>query len=154
MSLNKVSLIGNLGRDPEVRTTQAGSKVVSLAVATTEKWTDKNTQQRQEKTEWHRVVIFNDRLGGLAEQYLQKGSQVYLEGQLSTRKYTDKEGVERNVTEVVLKQFNGEMKFLGGGSKRAPQAGTTYEGNPDTGEVTRTDPNGSKQVLDGDNIPF
>ncbi len=153
MSLNKVSLIGNLGRDPEVRQTQSGQKVVSMAVATTEKWTDKQSQERKERTEWHRVVIFNDRLGALAEQYLKKGSQVYLEGQLSTRKYETNEGVEKSVTEVVLRQFGGEMKFLGGGSNSNPKAGTTYGANED-GTVTRTEPNGTKQTLDGDDIPF
>jgi len=117
-SVNKVILIGNLGRDPEVRSTQSGGKVVNLNLATSENWKDKNTGDRQERTEWHRVVIFNERLGEVAERYLKKGSKVYVEGQLQTRKWTDKEGQERYTTEVVVGRFKGELTLLdsrGGG---------------------------------------
>ncbi|MGL4528297.1 MAG: single-stranded DNA-binding protein, partial [Aestuariivirga sp.] len=100
-SVNKVILVGNLGRDPEVRHTQDGKSIVNLSLATSESWRDKSTGERKEKTEWHRVVIFNEALAKVAEQYLKKGSTVYIEGQLQTRKYTDKDGVEKYSTEVV-----------------------------------------------------
>jgi single-strand DNA-binding protein len=113
-SVNKVILVGNLGKDPEVRHGQDGSKIVSLSVATSESWKDRNSGERKEKTEWHRVVIFNDRLGEVAERYLKKGAKVYLEGQLQTRKWTDKENQERYTTEVVLGKFRGELTMLDG----------------------------------------
>jgi single-strand DNA-binding protein len=117
-SVNKVILVGNLGRDPEVRSTQDGRKIVNLSVATSESWKDKMSGERREKTEWHRVVIFNENLAGVAERFLKKGSKVYLEGQLQTRKYTDQSGVEKFSTEVVLQNFRGELQLLdarGGG---------------------------------------
>lgn len=113
-SVNKVILIGNLGRDPEVRSTQDGAKIVQLSVATSEQWRDRASGERKEKTEWHRVVIFNERLAEVAEKYLRKGSKVYLEGALQTRKWTDKEGQERYTTEVVLGKFRGELTMLDG----------------------------------------
>ncbi len=116
-SVNKVILIGNLGRDPEVRETQAGKKIVTFSVATSESWKDKNTGERREKTEWHRVVIFNEGLGRIAEQYLRKGSKVYIEGSLQTSEY-EKDGIKRYSTEVVLQGFNSTMTMLdtrGGG---------------------------------------
>ena len=106
-SVNKVILVGNLGRDPEVRSTQDGMKIVNLAVATSERWRDRNSGEQRERTEWHRVVIFNENLGRIAEQYLRKGSSVYLEGQLQTRKWTDQSGQERYTTEVVLQRYRG-----------------------------------------------
>lgn len=112
-SVNKVILVGNLGRDPEVRSTQDGAKIVNLSIATSERWKDKNTGEQREKTEWHRVVIFNENLGRVAEQYLRKGSNVYIEGQLQTRKWTDQQGVEKYTTEVVLQRYRGEMTLLG-----------------------------------------
>ena len=113
-SVNKVILVGNLGRDPEVRSTQDGSKIVNLSIATSERWKDKNSGEQREKTEWHRVVIFNENLGRIAEQYLRKGSTCYIEGQLQTRKWTDQQGVEKYTTEVVLQRYRGEMTLLGG----------------------------------------
>lgn len=113
-SVNKVILIGNLGRDPEVRSMQDGRKVVNLSVATSENWKDRMSGERRERTEWHRVVIFNDKLGEVAERYLRKGSKVYLEGALQTRKWTDQSGQERYSTEVVLQQFRGELTLLDG----------------------------------------
>ena len=110
--LNKVMLIGNLGRDPEVRRTNAGSPVVNLRIATSESWRDKNTGERQERTEWHSVVIFNENLAKVAEQYLKKGSKVYVEGQLSTRKWQDQTGQDRYSTEVVVNRFRGELTLL------------------------------------------
>ena len=118
-SVNKVILVGNLGKDPEIRRTQDGRPIANLSVATSESWRDKTTGERKEKTEWHRVVIFNEGLCKIVEQYLKKGSKVYLEGQLQSRKYTDKEGVEKYSTEVVLQGFNSSLTMLdtrGGGS--------------------------------------
>jgi single-strand DNA-binding protein len=114
-SVNKVILVGNLGRDPEVRTMQNGNKVANLSIATSEKWKDRNTGEMNERTEWHRVVMF-DRLAEIAEQYLRKGSKVYLEGQLQTRKWEDQNGQEKYSTEVVLRGFNANMTMLDGRS--------------------------------------
>ena len=121
-SVNKVILVGNLGKDPEVRRMTSGDPVVNLSVATSENWKDKATGERKERTEWHRVVIFNENLAKVAEQYLRKGAKVYLEGQLSTRKWTDKDGVEKYTTEIVLNRFRGELVMLdakgeGGGAR-------------------------------------
>lgn len=113
-SVNKVILVGNLGRDPEVRHTQDGKAIVNLSIATSETWRDKATGERKEKAEWHRVVIFNEGLAKVAEQYLKKGSTVYLEGQLQTRKWTDKDGAEKYSTEIVLQQYRGDLVLLGG----------------------------------------
>jgi single-strand DNA-binding protein len=124
-SVNKVILVGNLGRDPEVRHTQDGSKIVHLSVATSERWRDRSSGENRERTEWHRVVIFNERLGEIAEKYLAKGRTVYLEGQLQTRKWTDQSGQEKYTTEVVLQRFRGELTLLGG---RGEDAG--YGGGP------------------------
>ena len=117
-SVNKVILIGNLGADPEIRRTQDGRPIANLRLATSESWRDKATGERKEKTEWHRVVIFSEGLCKIAEQYLKKGSKIYIEGQLQTRKYTDKDGVEKYSTEVVLQNFNSTLTMLdtrGGG---------------------------------------
>lgn len=115
-SVNKVILVGNLGSDPEVRNLPSGGKVVNLSVATSESWRDKNSGERKEKSEWHRVVIFNEGLAKIAEQYLKKGSKVYLEGQLQTRKWTDQSGTDKYSTEVVLQPFNSAMTLLDGPS--------------------------------------
>ncbi|MGR3463805.1 single-stranded DNA-binding protein [Limimaricola sp.] len=113
-SVNKVIIIGNLGRDPEVRTFQNGGKVVNLRIATSENWKDRNTGERREKTEWHSVAIFNENIGRIAEQYLKKGSTVYIEGQLETRKWQDQSGNDRYSTEIVVRPYKGEMTLLGG----------------------------------------
>jgi single-strand DNA-binding protein len=113
-SVNKVILVGNLGKDPEVRRTTAGDPIVNLSIATSESWRDKSSGERKEKTEWHRVVIFNKNLADVAEKYLRKGSKVYVEGQLQTRKWTDKDGAEKYSTEVVLQNFRGELTMLDG----------------------------------------
>jgi single-strand DNA-binding protein len=115
-SVNKVILVGNLGRDPEVRHTQDGKPIVNLSLATSETWRDRNTGERKEKTEWHRVVIFNEGLAKVAEQYLKKGSTVYIEGQLQTREWTDQAGQKRYSTEVVIGRFKGEITILDGRS--------------------------------------
>jgi single-strand DNA-binding protein len=127
-SVNKVILIGNLGRDPEIRTTQDGTRVANLSIATSETWRDKGSGERREKTEWHRVVVFNDRIVDVAERYLKKGATVYIEGQLQTRKWTDQSGVEKYTTEVVLQKYRGELTMLGG---RGDSGG--MGGEPDSG---------------------
>jgi single-strand DNA-binding protein len=120
-SVNKVILIGNLGKDPEVRTTQDGQKIVNLTLATSENWTDRSSGERKERTEWHRVVIFNDRIGEVAERFLRKGRKVFVEGSLQTRKWTDQSGQERYTTEVVIQRFRGELVLLD--SQRGEEGG-------------------------------
>ena len=115
-SVNKVILVGNLGKDPEIRRTQDGRPIANLSIATSDTWRDKATGERKEKTEWHRVVIFNEALCKIAEQYLKKGAKVYIEGQLQTRKWTDQTGVEKYSTEVVLQGFNSTLTMLDGRS--------------------------------------
>jgi single-strand DNA-binding protein len=121
--LNKVQLIGNLGRDPDVRTLQSGGKVVNLSIATSESWTDKRSGERREQTEWHRVVIFSDGLANVVETYLHKGSKVYVEGSLKTRKWADQSNVERFSTEIVLQPFNGKLIMLDGPGGREANDG-------------------------------
>src|SRR5260221_10946171 len=133
-SVNKVILIGNLGRDPEIRSTQDGTRIANLSVATSESWRDKTSGERKERTEWHRVVIFNDKLVEIVEKYLKKGAKVYLEGALQTRKWTDNSGQERYSTEVVLQRYRGELTMLdgrsgggeGGGYADEPPAAQEY----------------------------
>lgn len=125
-SVNKVILVGNLGRDPEVRHAQDGTKVVSLSIATSESWKDRTTGERRDRTEWHRVVIFNDRLAEVAEKFLKKGSKIYMEGQLQTRKWTDQQsGQERYTTEVVLPKFRGELTMLEGRGESSPESNSS-----------------------------
>ena len=126
-SVNKVILVGNLGRDPEVRRLNSGDSVVSFGLATSESWRDKATGERKERTEWHNIVIFNENLGKVVEQYCKKGSKVYLEGQLQTREYTDRDGNQRKATEVVLQRFRGELTLLDG------RGGRTEAGDADRG---------------------
>jgi single-strand DNA-binding protein len=128
-SVNKVILVGNLGRDPEVRRMTSGEPIVNLSLATSESWRDKASGERKEKTEWHRVVIFNENLAKVAEQYLKKGSKVYLEGQLTTRKWTDKDGVEKYSTEVVLNRFRGELVLL----DARGEGGSSFAGGSSSG---------------------
>jgi single-strand DNA-binding protein len=133
-SVNKVILIGNLGRDPELRSTQDGTRIANLAVATSESWRDRVSGERKERTEWHRVVIFNERLAEIAEKYLKKGSKVYVEGALQTRKWTDQGGQERYSTEVVLQRFRGELTMLdGAGGRGGAPGGAPIEGGYDEG---------------------
>ena len=153
-SVNKVILVGNLGRDPETRQMQDGNSVANLSLATSESWRDKNTGERREKTEWHRVVIFNERLAEVAQKYLRKGSKIYIEGQLQTRKWTDQSGVEKYSTEVVLQRFRGELQMLdragegGGGGEDYDQGQPLGGGSVGSNGGT---PSGSS--LD-DDIPF
>src|SRR5256885_12817465 len=158
-SVNKVILVGNLGKDPEVRRMQDGRPVVNMSVATSESWRDKATGERKEKTEWHRVVIFNEGLCKVAEQYLKKGAKVYLEGQLQTRKWTDQSGVEKYSTEVVLQGFNSNLTMLegrsaGGGSLGAEDSGNDFgSGSPAPRRVAAAGAGARNSDMD-DDIPF
>ncbi|WP_050522293.1 single-stranded DNA-binding protein [Pseudorhodobacter wandonensis] len=132
-SVNKVIIVGNLGRDPEVRTFGNGGKVVNLNIATSESWRDKASGERKERTEWHRVSILNEALGKIAEQYLRKGSTVYIEGQLETRKWQDQSGAEKYTTEIVLRPFRGELTLLGGRNEGGSGGGYEDRGGYDGG---------------------
>ena len=151
-SINKVILIGNLGADPEIRHTQDGRPVANLRVATSETWKDKTSGERRERTEWHRVVIFNEGLCRIVEQYLKKGSKVYLEGQLQTRKWEDQQGQERYTTEVVLQGFNSQLTMLDSrGEGGSAQAGTNGGDFGSTGPMDQT---GTFDKEIDDEIPF
>jgi single-strand DNA-binding protein len=149
-SVNKVILVGNLGRDPEVRQTQDGNPIVNLSLATSENWRDKATGERRERTEWHRVVIFNERLADVAQKYLRKGSKVYIEGQLQTRKWTDQDGRDRYSTEVVLQRFRGELTMLDSRNDGGGGGGGDYGGGGSGGPPPASGGGGD---LD-DEIPF
>ncbi len=159
-SVNKVILVGNLGRDPEIRTLNSGDRVANLRIATSETWRDKGSGERKEKTEWHSVVIFNDNLVKVAENYLRKGSTVYIEGSLQTRKWTDQQGVEKYSTEVVLQKFRGELTMLGGrGEGGGASSSSSYGGGDDYGSGFSSGPaakpSGPKESFDmDDEIPF
>lgn len=172
-SVNKVILVGNLGADPEVKSFSNGGRICNLRIATSENWTDRASGERKERTEWHQVVIFNENLVRVAEQYLKKGSKVYVEGQLQTRKWTDQQGVEKYSTEVVLQRFRGEMVLLdsrgggGGGSSDYGEEGFGASGGFGGGAVEgrsgggRMDspkrpaaPAGAGRRMDDDEIPF
>ena len=147
-SVNKVILVGNLGRDPEIRNTQDGSKIVNLALATSETWNDRASGERKEKTEWHRVVIFNDRVAEVAEKYLKKGAKIYVEGALQTRKWTDQSGVEKFSTEIVIGRFNGVLTMLdtrsgGGGGDPGYGGGDGGAGAPPVRERAQAAPRAS-----------
>ena len=167
-SVNKVILIGNLGADPEVRRMPSGDAVVNLRLATTESWRDKQSGERKDKTEWHRVVIFNENLAKIAEQYLKKGSKVYVEGQLQTRKYQDKDGVEKYNTEIVLQRYRGELTLMdsrgggggggdyggGGGDDGYEGGGGRSQGRVSGGESRGGSSRGSLSETLDDDIPF
>jgi single-strand DNA-binding protein len=165
-SVNKVILIGNLGRDPEVRSFQNGGKVVNLRVATTESWRDKSSGEKKDRTEWHSVAIFNEALGRVAEQYLKKGSKVYIEGQLETRKWQDQSGQDRYSTEVVLRQYRGELTLLDGrdgggggyaedrGYDEAPQGRVSGPSSGGGGSRGGYAPSGGGRGDMDDEIPF
>ena len=170
-SVNKVILVGNLGRDPEVRHTQSNQKVVNMRIATSERWRDRQSGESKERTEWHSVVIFNENLADIAERYLRKGSSVYVEGQLQTRKWTDQSGQERYSTEVVLSRFKGELTLVGGrgeggggsdygggdfgddqGASGAPQRSTPPARGPGGGQARSKTPSIADEL--DDDIPF
>ena len=152
-SVNKVILVGNLGKDPEVRNAQNGTKIVSFTLATSESWNDKSSGERREKTEWHRIVIFNERIADVAERFARKGRKVYVEGSLQTRKWTDQSGQEKYTTEIVIDRFKGELTLLdsgdrdGGGAPQNRASGASRGGGQDGG----WEPSGAD--LD-DSIPF
>jgi single-strand DNA-binding protein len=158
-SVNKVILVGNLGKDPEIRRTQDGRPIANLSVATSESWRDKATGERKEKTEWHRVVIFSEPLCKIVEQYLKKGAKVYIEGALQTRKWTDQAGVEKYSTEVVLQGFNSTLTMLdgrggGGGSSGSDESGGDFgSGGPVSSAPRRAVAAGARNDMD-DDIPF
>ena len=160
-SVNKVILVGNLGKDPEIRRTQDGRPIANLSVATSENWRDKATGERKEKTEWHRVVIFNEGLCKVAEQYLKKGAKVYIEGQLQTRKWTDQSGVEKYSTEVVLQGFNSNLTMLdgrsgagGGGFADESGGGDFGVSSPSSAPPRRVAAAGARNSDMDDDIPF
>jgi single-strand DNA-binding protein len=158
-SVNKVILIGNLGKDPEIRTLNSGDRVANLRIATSETWRDRTSGERKEKTEWHQVVIFNENIVKIAEQYLKKGSTVYVEGALQTRKWTDQQGVEKYSTEIVLQKFRGDLTMLGGragagdddSAGRSDYGGGGFQGG---GRQERSGPRESFTADLDDEIPF
>ena len=160
-SVNKVILVGNLGKDPEIRTLNSGDRVANLRIATSETWRDKSSGERKEKTEWHSVVIFNDNLVKVAESYLKKGSTIYIEGSLQTRKWTDQAGVEKYSTEIVLQKFRGELTMLGGrnegagGGYGASSGGDDYSSGGGFSAGAPAKASGPKESFElDDEIPF
>ena len=163
-SVNKVILIGNLGKDPDVRRLNSGDQVVSFPVATSETWRDKSSGERKERTEWHNIVIFNENLGKVAEQYCKKGTKVYLEGQLQTRKWQDQSGNDRYTTEVVLQRFRGELQLLNSRGGGADRESFPEEGAPRSSGFNRAAASDRRPALSGgggggageidDDIPF
>ena len=149
-SVNKVIILGNLGRDPEVRTFQNGGKVCNLRIATSETWKDKSTGERKERTEWHSVAIMSDPIVRIAEQYLRKGSKVYIEGQLETRKWQDQSGQDRYTTEIVLRPYSGELTLLDG---RQDDSGSKYDAGDSGGYSPQGNDGGYSRDMD-DEIPF
>lgn len=145
-SVNKVIIVGNLGRDPEIRSMPNGDRVANLSVATSESWKDKSSGERKEKTEWHRVTIFNDNIVKVVESYVKKGSTVYIEGSLQTRKWTDQQGVEKYSTEIVVSRFKGELTMLGG---RSDGGSTDSAREPEPEQAAKP-----YQELDDSDIPF
>ena len=152
-SINKVILVGNLGADPKVGNTQSGAKIVNLSVATTDTWRDKASGERKDRTEWHRVVIFNPQLAEIAEKYLHKGSKVYIEGQLQTRKWSDNTGAERYTTEIVLQNFSGNLTLLDGKGDGVPAGGNDVFSGASSGAGWDASSSAPSADLD-DDIPF
>ena len=153
-SVNKVMLIGHLGKDPETRSFQNGGKMVSFSIATSESWKDKNSGERQERTQWHNIVIFNEQLGGVAERFLKKGSKVYIEGQLETRKWQDKDGNDKYTTEVVLRPYRGEITMLDGRNGSGQDGGGGQNGQSNGRSSASGGSAKAQQPYDEDEIPF
>ncbi|HEY8189503.1 MAG TPA: single-stranded DNA-binding protein [Micavibrio sp.] len=158
-SVNKVIIVGNLGADPEVKTMQSGDKVVNLSIATSESWKDKNSGEKQERTQWHRIVIWNQNLVTVAERFLKKGAKVYIEGQLETRKWTDQSGVEKYSTEVVLRPYRGELTMLdskggGGSSFQDNNMNQDYSAGPSSSPAPRSSQQQQRVDELEDEIPF
>ena len=149
-SLNKVMLIGNVGADPIIRQTQDGKKIATLSLATTDSWKDKATGEKRDKTEWHRIVIFNEGLSGVVENYVKKGQQLFIEGQLQTQKYTDANGIEKYTTQVILQNYNGTLTMIGGRSNSTEQFAPSHDS-----ALSNSDPfPGGDDVEIDDEIPF
>ena len=146
MSLNKVTLIGNVGQDPEIRSTQDGRELANFSLATTENWKDKNTGERQSKTEWHRIVVFSQGLVGVIKNYVKKGSKLYIEGALQTRKWTDKSGIEKYTTEIILQNYNSNLQMLD--SRNSQDSSQGIE------DTVKNEFQGAKEVELDDDIPF
>lgn len=153
-SVNKVILVGNLGRDPEIRTLNSGDRVANLSLATSESWRDRNSGERRERTEWHRVVIFNDNLVKVAENYLRKGSKIYVEGALQTRKFQDQSGQEKYSTEVVLQKFRGELTMLDGRGEGGGREEGDFGGYSSGGRTAASGPRETFTADLDDEIPF
>ena len=151
-SLNRVQLIGNVGRDPEIRSTQGGERIANLTVATSESWTDKRSGEKKERTEWHRIAIFNDGLVGVVERFVHKGSRIFVEGQLTTRKWTDQSGQEKYSTEINLGKFNGSLILLDGKQSGGESAGRASEPHPGKPGGYPQEPKGGGDL--DDDIPF
>ncbi len=158
-SINKVILIGNVGNDPEIRSMQNGDKLANLSIATSESWKDKGSGERKEKTEWHRVVVFNDHLVSVIERFVSRGTKLYIEGQLQTRKWTDNQGIEKYTTEIVLQRFRGELALLdsrgsGGGNSNYPSNNNNSFNGPDPSASLGSMDNNAPAIDLDDDIPF
>jgi single-strand DNA-binding protein len=153
MSINKVILVGNLGQDPEIRSTQDGREIASFSVATSDSWKDKNTGEKKDKTEWHRIVIFSQGLVGIAKSYLKKGTKVYLEGSLQTRKWTDAQGVEKYTTEVVMQNYNSTLQILDSKDRASGGSSENYSNNSGNSASNRKNSDVVVEEND-DEIPF
>jgi len=154
MSINKVILVGNVGQDPEVRSTQDGREIANFSLATSESWKDKATGEKKEKTEWHRVVVFSSGLAGIVKNYVKKGSKVYIEGSLQTRKWTDKDGVEKYTTEIVLQNFNSTLQILDSRDRNSASSSDSYGSNQSSGGGSRSKNNDVSVEENDDEIPF
>jgi len=151
-SVNKVILLGNLGRDPEIRSMQSGKKMASFSIATSKKWKDRNTQEQKENTSWHNIVVFNEGLVEVIEKYVKKGSKIYVEGELSTRKYQDKDGNERYTTEVVLQGYNSTLTMLGSANGSSMSEVQSNHNNNEVSEIQQSSTSDSSNM--DDDIPF
>ncbi len=158
-SVNKVILVGNVGKDPEIRATNEGAKIASFSLATSESWKDKNTGEYKDKTEWHRVVVFNENISNIVEKYVKKGNKVYVEGALQSRKYTGSDGVEKNITEIVITRFKGEVSILD--NKNQNMGSSSFDSEGDDFEIKKSSKKKSKDFEDtslgddlDDEIPF
>jgi single-strand DNA-binding protein len=153
-SVNKVILLGNLGRDPEIRSMQSGKKMASFSIATSKRWKDRNTQEQKENTSWHNIVVFNEGLVDVIEKYIKKGSKIYVEGELSTRKYQDKDGNDRYTTEVVLQGYNSTLTMLGSNSSTSSQQESSITSNNEDQLEDNFDSSSSDSSNTDDDIPF
>ena len=158
-SVNKVILVGNVGKDPEIRSTNEGAKIASFSLATSESWKDKNTGEYKDKTEWHRVVVFNENISNIVEKYVKKGNKVYVEGALQSKKYTGSDGVEKNITEIVITRFKGEVSILD--NKNQNMGSSSFDSEGDDFEIKKSSKKKSKDFEDtslgddlDDEIPF